>query len=660
MAKHKRVAVITEKDSDILKVLRRNGIEITVFRPGQMNCDNLDRFYSIMILGGTSDNPLILHPRERLVIEEELKKGKKIFSEYCGSIGHIYFEPPVKTRFERLMFSSEEKKLEEVKIGDLLDDQCGMRIRPYPGFCSHNRPILQYVLSGGHSKVQKHDIKIIENKENIPDRGLWFNQENLLICGFCLANYNKARYAPKFKFKKLIQFILEWVTDTDINIEVLEEHYSNKWYEVYNKKAEDITEMIRDTIDSAMEWFEKGEILLNDGKDGVLEGLGTEIYPDGKQRVCSIIRNDCVGETALAYFMYSLLKSKEKDNYYHRVSDNLATINFDMMQCKDNNQFHGMMRWTQEAWGVCYQDDVARAIIPQMLKALYSGYLQNREKVRDDCGKYMMECIYALDFLLKTTGTDGTRIARTDNIKLNKEKINELANNPAECPSGHYNGYYFAALLLGYKLTGLERFKTAGIKGMETLMAAYPNTIREHSQTQEYCRLILPLSWLYWVSGEEKHKEWLYMVANDLQVFKHESGAYLEWDEGYKAQMRNNIGKYENTLLALNGDPVVDLLYSNNWLPIGFIQAYFVTKDTFFKELWEETARFMVASQILSKDKTINGAWARGFDVEFTEIFGSPADIGWGPWAIESGWTVAEITAGLIMGLIGDKLIEFY
>jgi len=424
-----------------------------------------------------------------------------------------------------------------------------------------------------------------------------------------------------------------------------------------------------------MDWFDRGGIVLNDGKDGVLEGLGTEIYPDGVQRTFNIIRNDCVGEVSLAYFMYSLLKNNSKNdmdksnicnkhhNYYRTVSDNMASINFDMMQCKEQNEFHGMMRWTQEAWGVCYQDDVARAIIPQLLKCFYSSDIQSKQGMQNTVignDKYLQECVYALEFLVRTTGTDGTRPPRTDNINLNSESIRKLAGEPANCPSAHYNAHYLAALLLGYKLTGKEQFRVIAVKGMETIMASYPDTIREQSQTQEYCRLILPLSWLYWMTGEDKHRDWLYMVASDLQKFKHESGAYLEWDEGYKASMRNNAGKGENSLLASNGDPVVDLLYSNNWLPIGFIQAYFVTKDVYFRKLWKETARFMAAAQIQSRDQKINGAWARGFDVDLMEVFGSPADVGWGPWAVESGWTVAEITSGLIMGLMEDKLIMFY
>lgn len=191
-------------------------------------------------------------------------------------------------------------------------------------------------------------------------------------------------------------------------------------------------------------------------------------------------------------------------------------------------------------------------------------------------------------------------------------------------------------------------------------MSEYPDTRREQSETQEYCRLILPLSWLLWVTGDERHRQWLYRVVDDMQKFRHPSGAYLEWDDGYRAAMRHEIGKGESSLISRNGDPIVDLLYSNNWLPIGFMQAYFVTKDLKFKQLWEQHARFIVSSQLHSENPVIDGAWTRAFDVERNEVFGSPADSGWGPWSIESGWTVAEIAAGLLMGVQEQRLMPHY
>jgi hypothetical protein len=56
----------------------------------------------------------------------------------------------------------------------------------------------------------------------------------------------------------------------------------------------------------------------------------------------------------------------------------------------------------------------------------------------------------------------------------------------------------------------------------------------------------------------------------------------------------------------------------------------------------------------------INGAWARALDVDRMEVFGLTADAGWGPWAIETGWTVSVVSAGLALGLLDHDLIKYY
>lgn len=55
-------------------------------------------------------------------------------------------------------------------------------------------------------------------------------------------------------------------------------------------------------------------------------------------------------------------------------------------------------------------------------------------------------------------------------------------------------------------------------------------------------------------------------------------------------------------LLARNGDPVCDLLYSNNWVPLGLMQAYFVTEDAYFYDLFCRHAAFLSTAQIHSQD----------------------------------------------------------
>lgn len=183
------------------------------------------------------------------------------------------------------------------------------------------------------------------------------------------------------------------------------------------------------------------------------------------------------------------------------------------------------------------------------------------------------------------------RRSRTDIIYLSEEDINNISKSPASFPSAHYNAYYHAALLMAYKITKIERFKEVAVTGLTSLMTAYPDLFREQSETQEMCRLILPLAWLYFVTRDNIHKEWLYKVCEDLGKLKSKTGSYIEWDTGYKANRSQKIDS-ECSLLTKNGDPVSDLLYSMNWLPLAFIQSYLITKDGMFFDLWKEITTF--------------------------------------------------------------------
>ncbi|MCD9022426.1 hypothetical protein [Cohnella silvisoli] len=636
--REKTIVIITNADSDLSALLERSPVNTVTMTADSLKTSVLDACSAVAILGGTEEKPLLFHPRERMLVEKQLQAGKRIFAEYCGSIGHVYSEPPVSTRFERVVFTA-EKQINGVLPGDILDEQCNTRIRPHDIACTFSRPILQY------ARGKDHSSSVVDEKllASVSDRALWFDEpENLLICSFRMANFKRARFSPNAKWEGIVKFILEWLCEESVPISGLNAPYRFEPFQP-NVPLEVQTD---DTIGKAIGWFEEAGMLLNMGKDGVQEGFGTEVYADGTQRLMPSIRIDCVAEVSMAYFMHGLLT---KDKRSLDISDNLMSVCFDLMQIKEQSPLKGMLRWTQEAWGVCYQDDAARVLIPQLLKCLYTGSTQ-----------YLQECADALDFLVRTTGTDGLRPFRTDNIDLTEEKIRKLSSAPARFYCAHYNAFYHGALLLAYKLTGNERYKEVGVRGLESLMSVYPNTRREYSETQEMCRLIMPLSWLYWVTGEGRHKEWLYGVTEDLKRLRHPSGGYLEWDTGYQADRSNSKDGEESTMLTRNGDPIVDLLYSLNWLPTAFAQAYFVTKDDSFKELCEDMAKFLISTQVHSDNKTINGGWARALDVDMLEVYGLPADVGWGPWAIESGWTVAEIASGLTMWRLEKELIKHY
>lgn len=66
------------------------------------------------------------------------------------------------------------------------------------------------------------------------------------------------------------------------------------------------------------------------------------------------------------------------------------------------------------------------------------------------------------------------------------------------------------------------------------------------------------------------------------------------------------------------------------------MQAYFVTEDAYFYDLFCRHAAFLSTAQIHSQDPRIDGAWARGFDAEQMEVCGLPNDVGWGPGPLKA------------------------
>lgn len=380
-------------------------------------------------------------------------------------------------------------------------------------------------------------------------------------------------------------------------------------------------------------------MLVDDGKGGAKEGLSHAIDKNGSQATAACIRTDCTGECAGALRLYAAVSG---DTAAKAQADALEDFVFDVMQVK-GGICDGMLRWTEHSFGACYQDDAARAMLPTLYACAYHG----QERHFDDACR-------ALDFLVATTAKDGTRVPRTNSWEMNEETVAQLHDAKHGCISAHYNAYYHAALLPAYVKCRKAVYLDTAVKGLETLMAAYPETRREHSETQEYCRLILPLAVLYAVTGKETHKAFLYRVANDLQKFRHKCGGYCEWDTGYKAT-RSRESTTECSLLTENGDPVADMLYSSNWLPLGFALAYRATDDAYFEKLWKDSVTFCIRTQIVSADKRIDGSWCRAFDMDRWEAYACPHDVGWAACASESGWTDAEILMGMMLLSLWEK-----
>ena len=564
----------------------------------------------------------VLDARLRAALEAETGKGKRLFTEALNSWGGIYSAEPVETTRSRLIVTP-DAGIPGLVAGDLLDDCSNRMMRPWyavPGM----KTLLTY---REHIPAHRRLRSYTQEKDDSP--ALWTIGDNVMMCSFELHDFNRACFSPRGVWRSLIAFIAEWITGSRpafmpepvVKYAVGEDLTDD---EVFGKRR-------RETVVRGVDRL-KG-FLVDGGRGGIREGLRHNIDPSGVRARADTVRTDCCGEAAGAFlFRGAVCRSREDI----KIADDLFDFVFGPMQVR-GGAFDGMLRWTDTGWEVCYQDDAARALLPALYRCLFLGDSRRFPDIKR-----------ALDFLVRTTAKDGCRVARTDRPMLDPDSLARLAEEEHGLPSAHYNAYYHAALLLAYKLCGDGGYLDTAKRGLETIMSLYPDTRREQSETEEMCRLILPLAALYDATKDPKHLGMLHRVTDDLEKHRHPFGGYREWDTGYKAACsRESTG--ECSLLTENGDPVADLLYSNNWLALGFAYAFRVTGDRRYHDLWRGIAEFFIRTQAVSDDPVIDGLWCRAFDMELGEVCGCPHDVGWAANCSETGWTDAEILMGLML-----------
>ena len=617
-----KLLVISDTDCDLMTVFVTAGIYVTRLTLKEATDADLSVFDAFCVLAGYS----VPDARLRQKLENESSSGKRIFTEALMSFNGVYTAGPAPTVRKRLVILQPESgnTIEGVETGDLLDDCANQTVRPHypvPGM----KPILVYkdhILAHRHLNAPRDGIL----SESSP--GLWTIGENIMMSSFRLSNFNRARFSPRKPWLAVIAFITEWLTGVK---PVVFPEPIVKFGAGCAPESDNFDSLVADSVTRGITWLKR--FLIDDGRGGIREGLRHDIDPDGRQASADTVRDDCTGESAGAFRMYSFITN---DEYAKEISDNLENFVFGPMQIK-GGMFDGMLRWSDTAWQVCYQDDVARSILSSLYSCLFMNRTESFPAVRR-----------ALDFLVKTTAKDGCRVNRTDIPMLDENSFNSLREAEHGNRSAHYNSYYHAALLLAHRFEPNALYLDTATRGLESIMALYPETIREQSETEELCRLILPLAALTEATGEEKHRKMLYRVTEDVVSHMHKSGGIQEWDTGYKAHCSRE-SRGECSLLTENGDPVADLLYSTNWLPLGFAYAHHVTGDKMFESLWRRVCSFCVNAQIKSKDPSLDGSWCRAFDMEINEVYGCPHDVGWAACCSETGWTDAEILMGLML-----------
>ncbi len=615
-----RILIITPKESDMSELLLRNCPGSACYAPTSEHIP-YDTFDAACLLGGMEQTPWALPAPVRVAIERMREMGKPVFCEFISSISRMHHAQPLRSSHHRLMVC--DGAFSDLAVGDVLDDHYNERV-PYLYMPQEGvRVMLRYF-----DHICAHDhIDMTPEEMAAGSFGMGAIDEKTWLCAFRLCNFRRARLAPRASWEQLLRAIVCHLAGEAVTLSFLPP--------VCSHERDARVSCAADTdaaVERGLAWFTRADMLLQGGSLGVKEGFSHHVCAEsGVQLRANTVRADCTGEVGGAYLLSAI---RTGDAGCRAIFERTAKYCFDYMQIKEGPHA-GMIRWTEVAWEVCYQDDVARAILPTLLCENFGGG-----------SAYFADACLALDYLVKTTGADGLRVFRTDICDMSEARWEQLKSAGVGIPCAHYNAYYHAALLMATRAGGSALYAEVAERGLTTLMTLYPHNRRETSETEEMCRLVLPLALLYEWSGKSEHYDWLCRVVDDLERVEHPSGGYAEWDTDYRANCsRNHMG--ECALLANNGDPVADLLYSNNWLPLGFAYAYYVTGEERFYQKWLRHARFMVAAQLRSDDPLLDGAWTRAMDMDRMEIYGVPHDVGWAPCCIESGWTVGEILMGL-------------
>ncbi|MBT7302241.1 MAG: hypothetical protein HN849_22120, partial [Victivallales bacterium] len=100
--------------------------------------------------------------------------------------------------------------------------------------------------------------------------------------------------------------------------------------------------------------------------------------------------------------------------------------------------------------------------------------------------------------------------------------------------------------------------------------------------------------------------------------------------------------------------------YTTNFAFVGLHEAVAVTGDADLREAADRLAAFLCRIQVHAPEHPqLDGGWFRAFDFGRWDYWASNADLGWGAWSIESGWTQGWIAAILALRQMGCSYWDF-
>lgn len=398
-----------------------------------------------------------------------------------------------------------------------------------------------------------------------------------------------------------------------------------------------------------------------DGSRGILEGLSSRIDSDGSQPVRWWRRADCIGEMSGATALASIpLASADTRSVATNLGDYLLekSILTSGKRSSPSNPAYGLIGWNDvtryygdmDGYGVYYPDDMCRCLIGLLAARTVLG--------RDRWDNRLAKGLLAN---LRLCSTRGFVPDRVDEAPFEAGGGWEPHfRGTGTSVTAHYQGWVWASFLRANALSGESVFLERARAGLKRLVETHPNgwNCANGSLSLEESRILLPLAWLVRADDRPEHRAWLRTFIDHFRRRQDASGLPAEALARPTAGVPQSNAEYgvaETSLLQRNGDPVADLLYTANFAAVGLHEAT-ALEIPGARDAADQLMDGLVRIQVESGSRQLDGAWFRAFDFRRWEYWASNADVGWGAWAVETGWTQSWICAVLAMRLTKTNL----
>lgn len=663
-----RIVVRGDADNDLLRVLEGSG-RFAIDRCATA-ADALRRAPSgaaVMILA--DGYPQRTTPIDAALLDAAREKQLRLYVEYPSSLPGVEVERPVEAHVERAVVSSDffGEALGKLSIASIN----GLHYVPVEVASSHLVA----------ARVAGFDRAVFGLPEETSPILFELPHGDVLVATTKLSHFVTGRYAPQDSWRAIWTAILEWLCP---EAEIHPLRWTPGVRATYGREERLPADHQLRAIRRGIEWYQKAHMIVHssfeervagvervgplpdetpsgDGSLGALEAVISVIHQDGAQSISSVQRGDCTCETAMAMaFGARILRDETRATVARNLLDHYL-FDSDARKRERGDPEHGAFGLT--AWGITtpawyranYGDDNARVILSTLAVAALQGSDRWDEAV-------MMSLLANL----RTTGRLGFRGNRIDVEALGERGWEPYFEGEIVNLAPHFESYLWACYLWAFEQTGHAPFLDRARTALETTMAQYTDGWRwTNGLAQEKARIVLPLAWLVRVEDSPANRAMLRRAVDGLLALQDGCGAIREElglpGKGVYPPPRSNAayGTNEASLIAENGDPVADLLYTANFAFLGLHEAAAATGDADLIEAEDRLADFLCRIQVESEAQpAVDGGWFRAFDFERWEHWGCNADLGWGAWCIESGWTQGWITAVLSLREMETSLWE--